>query len=74
MHAAIKFQLKNHNDDDDDDDDYYRMMTLLYFYTQLCDGGPVIDLVKGLQATDKRMKEEHIAYILKETIKVIFKF
>lgn len=29
-----------------------------------------MDLVRGLVAADKKLKEEHIAYILKEAIKV----
>ncbi|XP_058802662.1 neither inactivation nor afterpotential protein C [Phymastichus coffea] len=43
----------------------------IWFVLELCDGGPVIDLVRGLQMTDKRMREEHIAYILRETIKAL---
>jgi hypothetical protein len=30
----------------------------------------VSDLVRGLQQGNRRMKEEHIAYILKEVVKV----
>lgn len=29
-----------------------------------------MDLVRGMIATDKRMQEEHIAFILREVIKV----
>ncbi|XP_016842665.1 neither inactivation nor afterpotential protein C isoform X2 [Nasonia vitripennis] len=43
----------------------------IWFVMELCDGGPVIDLVRGLKMTDKRMREEHIAYILRETIKAV---
>jgi len=39
-------------------------------YLQLCEGGPVTDLVRGLQQENRRMREEHIAYILRETVKV----
>lgn len=41
-----------------------------YLISQLCEGGSVGDLVRGLSAIDKKMREEHIAYILKEVIKV----
>lgn len=37
---------------------------------QLCHYGSVIDIVRKLKAADKKMSEEHIAYILKYTIKV----
>lgn len=37
---------------------------------QLCEGGTVMDLVRGMIASDKRMREEHIAFILREVIKV----
>lgn len=37
---------------------------------QLCEFGSVIDIVRKLKAADKKMSEEHIAYILKYTIKV----
>lgn len=37
---------------------------------QLCEYGSVIDIVRKLKAVDKKMSEEHIAYILKYTIKV----
>lgn len=36
-------------------------------YLQYCDGGSVIDFVKRLQSVNRRLSEEHIAYILKET-------
>lgn len=29
-----------------------------------------MDLVRGLVASDKKLKEEHIAYILREVVKV----
>jgi myosin III len=31
----------------------------------------VIDLVRGLQQADKKMNEEHIAFVLKETVKAL---
>lgn len=37
---------------------------------QLCEGGTVMDLVRGMIASDKRMREMHIAFILREVIKV----
>jgi hypothetical protein len=40
------------------------------FYLQLCEGGPVTDLVRGLKEANRRMQEEHIAYILKGIVKV----
>ncbi|KAJ8686537.1 hypothetical protein QAD02_022331 [Eretmocerus hayati] len=43
----------------------------IWFVMELCEGGPIIDLVRGLQMTDKRMREEHIAYVLRETIKAV---
>lgn len=33
---------------------------------QYCDGGSVIDFVNRLQSVNRRISEEHIAYILKE--------
>ncbi|RVE54658.1 hypothetical protein evm_000779 [Chilo suppressalis] len=41
----------------------------IWFVLELCECGSVIDIVRKLQTTDKRMSEEHIAYILKYTIK-----
>ncbi|XP_023317073.1 neither inactivation nor afterpotential protein C isoform X2 [Trichogramma pretiosum] len=43
----------------------------IWFVMELCEGGPVIDLVRGLKISDKRMREEHTAYILRETIKAV---
>ncbi|KAJ4441704.1 hypothetical protein ANN_11562 [Periplaneta americana] len=43
----------------------------LWFVMELCEGGPVTDLVRGLQVKNRRMSEEHIAYILKEIVKVL---
>ncbi|XP_033606145.1 neither inactivation nor afterpotential protein C [Cryptotermes secundus] len=43
----------------------------VWFVMELCLGGPVRDLVRGLQEENRRMTEEHIAYILKEVVKVL---
>ncbi|XP_011500567.1 PREDICTED: neither inactivation nor afterpotential protein C [Ceratosolen solmsi marchali] len=43
----------------------------IWFVIELCEGGPVVSLVQGLRITDKRIREEHIAYILRETIKAV---
>ncbi|XP_052746507.1 neither inactivation nor afterpotential protein C isoform X2 [Bicyclus anynana] len=41
----------------------------IWFVLELCQYGPVIDIVRKLKVADKKMSEEHIAYILKYTIK-----
>lgn len=41
-----------------------------WFYSQMCEGGTVVDLVNGLLLQNKKMKEEHIGYILRELVKV----
>ncbi|XP_014478601.1 PREDICTED: neither inactivation nor afterpotential protein C isoform X2 [Dinoponera quadriceps] len=43
----------------------------IWFVMELCEGGTVIDLVRGMIASDKRMREEHIAFILREVIKAL---
>uniref|UniRef100_A0A1B6LPF4 Neither inactivation nor afterpotential protein C n=1 Tax=Graphocephala atropunctata TaxID=36148 RepID=A0A1B6LPF4_9HEMI len=43
----------------------------LWFVMQLCEGGPVVDLVRGLLKRSKKMTEEHIAFILHETVKAL---
>ncbi|XP_076635717.1 STKc_myosinIII_N_like and MYSc_Myo21 domain-containing protein ninaC isoform X3 [Colletes latitarsis] len=43
----------------------------IWFVMELCDGGPVMDLVRGLVSMDKKLREEHIGYILKEVIKAV---
>ncbi|KAF7992951.1 hypothetical protein HCN44_005732 [Aphidius gifuensis] len=54
----------------------YRKRTLkkgeydeIWFVLEFFDGGTVMDLVRSLAKTEKKLREEHIAYILKETIK-----
>lgn len=37
---------------------------------KLCENGSVIDIVRKLNTAERKMSEEHIAYILKYTIKV----
>lgn len=41
----------------------------IWFILELCEGGPVIDIIRSLQAINKRVSEEHIAYILREAAK-----
>lgn len=36
----------------------------------MCEGGTVVDLVNGILLQNKKMKEEHIGYLLRELIKV----
>ncbi|KAL4715207.1 hypothetical protein ACJJTC_012254 [Scirpophaga incertulas] len=43
----------------------------IWFVLELCEYGSVIDIVRKLQAVDRKMSEEHIAYILKYTIKAL---
>ncbi|KPJ11874.1 Neither inactivation nor afterpotential protein C [Papilio machaon] len=43
----------------------------IWFILELCDCGTVMDIVRKLKATDRKMSEEHIAYILKYTIKAV---
>ena len=40
------------------------------FSFQLCEGGTINELVNGLLQRNRRMSEEHIAYVLVELIKV----
>ncbi|XP_026756966.2 neither inactivation nor afterpotential protein C [Galleria mellonella] len=43
----------------------------IWFVLELCECGSVIDIVRKLHAADRKMSEEHIAYILKYTIKAV---
>ncbi|XP_076177941.1 STKc_myosinIII_N_like and MYSc_Myo21 domain-containing protein ninaC [Ptiloglossa arizonensis] len=43
----------------------------IWFVMELCDGGPVMDLICGLVAMNKKPREEHIGYILREVIKAV---
>ncbi|XP_012245016.1 neither inactivation nor afterpotential protein C isoform X1 [Bombus impatiens] len=43
----------------------------IWFVMELCEGGTVMDLVHGLLAMDKKMREEHIGFILKEVIQAM---
>ncbi|XP_033207351.1 neither inactivation nor afterpotential protein C isoform X2 [Belonocnema kinseyi] len=43
----------------------------IWFIMQLCEGGPVIDLCRGLIAQGKKIREVHIGYILREVIKAL---
>ncbi|KAK3908653.1 Neither inactivation nor afterpotential protein C [Frankliniella fusca] len=43
----------------------------VWFVMELCANGPVTDLVRGLLDQNKKMNEDHIAYILKCTIKAL---
>ncbi|XP_076658179.1 STKc_myosinIII_N_like and MYSc_Myo21 domain-containing protein ninaC isoform X5 [Halictus rubicundus] len=43
----------------------------IWFVMELCDGGTALDLVRGLIAMDKKLREEHIGHILREVIKAV---
>nr|XP_012228924.1 PREDICTED: neither inactivation nor afterpotential protein C isoform X1 [Linepithema humile]XP_012228934.1 PREDICTED: neither inactivation nor afterpotential protein C isoform X1 [Linepithema humile] len=43
----------------------------IWFVMEFCEGGTVMDLVHGMIANNKRMREEHIAFILREVIKAL---
>ncbi|KAK9687666.1 Myosin head (motor domain) [Popillia japonica] len=43
----------------------------IWFVMELCEGGPIIDLVNGLLERNRRMSEDHIAFILKEVVKAL---
>ncbi|XP_028035821.1 neither inactivation nor afterpotential protein C [Bombyx mandarina] len=43
----------------------------IWFVLELCENGSVIDIVRKLNTAERKMSEEHIAYILKYTIKAL---
>ncbi|KAI8427544.1 hypothetical protein MSG28_002059 [Choristoneura fumiferana] len=43
----------------------------IWFVLELCECGSVIDIVRKLNTLDRKMSEEHIAYVLKYTIKAL---
>nr|XP_012145788.1 PREDICTED: myosin-IIIb isoform X2 [Megachile rotundata] len=43
----------------------------LWFVMELCAGGSVTDLVQGLKKKGKRLTDEQIAYILRETVEAL---
>ncbi|XP_074025631.1 STKc_myosinIII_N_like and MYSc_Myo21 domain-containing protein ninaC isoform X2 [Leptinotarsa decemlineata] len=49
----------------------YRIGIEIWMVLEPCEGGPVIDLVNGLLAKNRRMAEEHIAYVIKETVRAV---
>lgn len=49
---------------------YLLIMTNVFMYLQLCNGGSVTDLAKGMLKRGDRMEEAIIAYILHEALMV----
>ncbi|CAH0556906.1 unnamed protein product [Brassicogethes aeneus] len=49
----------------------YKKSNEIWMVLEYCEGGAVIDLVNGLIKRNRRMTEEHIAHVLKETIKAL---
>jgi myosin III len=43
----------------------------IWFVLEYCEAGSVIDIIRSLQAINKRVTEEHIAFILRETSKAV---
>lgn len=43
----------------------------IWFVLELCEAGSVIDIIRSLQTINKRVSEEHIAYIMIETCKAV---
>lgn len=41
----------------------------IWFILELCEAGSIIDIIRSLQTINKRVSEEHIAYILREISK-----
>lgn len=46
-------------------------MLITLGFLQYCEGGSIIDFVKRLQSVNRRISEEHIAYVLKEAAKAL---
>ncbi|KAK9870541.1 hypothetical protein WA026_008103 [Henosepilachna vigintioctopunctata] len=52
--------------------DFYEIFCIkneLMIVTEYCEGGPILKIVNDLLEKNRRMKEEHIAHILKEVVK-----
>ncbi|XP_045471088.1 neither inactivation nor afterpotential protein C isoform X2 [Harmonia axyridis] len=49
----------------------YCLKNELMLVTEYCEGGDILKIVNDLLAKNRRMKEEHIAHILKEIIKAV---
>jgi myosin-3 len=43
----------------------------VWFVLELCEAGAVIDIIRSLHTINKRISEEHLAYILRETAKAV---
>jgi myosin III len=43
----------------------------VWFVLEFCEAGSIIDIIRSLQTINKRISEEHIAYILRETAKAL---
>lgn len=43
----------------------------IWFVMEYCEGGPAIDLIQALHSQNKKVSEDHIAYILRETVKAL---
>ncbi|KAL0107922.1 hypothetical protein PUN28_014885 [Cardiocondyla obscurior] len=43
----------------------------IWLVMELCEGGTIMDLVRGMIASDKKVREEHIAFILREVTKAL---
>jgi len=43
----------------------------VWFILEFCEGGPVIDIIRSLQTINRRVNEQQIAYILRETAKAV---
>jgi hypothetical protein len=47
-------------------------ITVDFVMFQLCTGGSVTDLVQGLKHRNERLTEDQIAYIIRETVEVMY--